>query len=380
MDAETARLRAGTRGGFVGNRFSAPLAGATRGRLVFTSGAPRFALNVAPLGGRANARIIAETSASRLEFAGAAPGDDLVLATFDGPRPDVRAAGGVVTIRYRRQATAAFSTRKARLALNGSIPWTIELDGGITDLTGSLEAITLERMDVDGGANHVRLDLPRPAGTATVRIGGVVSSARFKRPAGIPVAVRMAGGVAHLKIDGGRREQVAGNRRYVGPGFAESPDRYELEVLGGASELRVSSGPPAANRTARHVPRGTPGRIGCQAARNGAGGGQASSFALAAANSSSERTPALCSWLSWVSWAIMASFADGAAAGAAAGAGAGSGAGAAACCASYWACCCSAAWFAYFVSWWWRTAPAVPATTAVVAAIRTRPGPRRRIM
>ena len=244
VDAETARLRAGTRGGFVGNRFSAPLAGATRGRLVFTSGAPRFALNVAPLGGRANARIIAETSASRLEFAGAAPGDDLVLATFDGPRPDVRAAGGVVTIRYRRQATAAFSTRKARLALNGSIPWTIELDGGITDLTGSLEAIALERMDVEGGANHVHLDLPRPAGTATVRIGGVVSSARFKRPAGIPVAVRMAGGVAHLKIDGGRREQVAGNRRYVGPGFAESPDRYEVEVLGGASELIVSQVSP----------------------------------------------------------------------------------------------------------------------------------------
>jgi DNA-binding MarR family transcriptional regulator len=240
VDVETARLRAGTRGGFVGNRFSAPLAGATRGRLVFTSGAPRFALNVNALGARANARIIAETSASRLEFAGAAPGDDLVLAVFDGPRPDVRSAGGVVTIRYRRQATAAFSTRTARVALNGSIPWTIELDGGITDLTGTLEAVTLERIDVDGGANHVRLELPRPAGTATVRIGGVVSSARFKRPAGIPVAVRVAGGVAHLKVDGGRREQVAGHRRYIGPGFADSPDRYELEVLGGASELRVS--------------------------------------------------------------------------------------------------------------------------------------------
>ena len=104
--------------------------------------------------------------------------------------------------------------------------------------------MTLERIDVEGGANNVRLELPRPAGTATVRIGGVVSSARFKRPAGIPVAVRMAGGVAHLKVDGGRREQVVGQRRYEGPGFAESPDRYELEVLGGASELTVSEASP----------------------------------------------------------------------------------------------------------------------------------------
>lgn len=239
VDTETARLRAGTRGGFVGDRFSAPLGDATRGRLRFTSGAPRLALNIAPLGPRANARIIAETSASRLEFAGAAPTDDLVLATFDGPRPDVRSAGGVVTIRYRRQATAAFSTRKARIALNGSIPWTIELDGGITDLTGSLEDVSLERLDVDGGANHVRLELPRPNGTATVRIGGVVSQARFRRPSGVPVAVRMAGGVSRLRIDGGRRAQVSGQRRYVGPGFADSPDRYELEVVGGASELTV---------------------------------------------------------------------------------------------------------------------------------------------
>ncbi len=239
VDTETARLRAATRGGFVGDRFSAPLGEATRGRLRFTSGAPRLALNIAPLGPRANARIIAETSASRLEFAGAAPADDLLLATFDGPRPDVRAAGGVVTIRYRRQATAVFSTRKARIALSGAIPWTIELDGGITDLTGTLDGVSLERIDVDGGANHVRLELPRPIGTATVRIGGVVSSARFRRPSGIPVAVRVAGGVSRLRVDGGRQKQVSGQRRYVGPGFADSPDRYELEVLGGASELSV---------------------------------------------------------------------------------------------------------------------------------------------
>jgi 3-oxoacyl-[acyl-carrier-protein] synthase III len=34
-------------------------------------------------------------------------------------------------------------------------------------------------------------------------------------------------------------------------------------------------------------------------------------------------------------------------------------------------------WSAYFDCWWCETAPAVPATTAVVAATRTNPGPRR---
>ena len=32
---------------------------------------------------------------------------------------------------------------------------------------------------------------------------------------------------------------VSGLKRYIGPGYAESPDRYDLEVLGGASSVTV---------------------------------------------------------------------------------------------------------------------------------------------
>jgi DNA-binding MarR family transcriptional regulator len=238
---ETARLTAGTRGGFVGDTFSAPLGDATRGRLQFASGAPRLALNFAPLGPQASARVIMETSASRLAFAGAAPAGDLVRASFDGPMPDVRASAGAVSIRYQRRAIAAFTSRSARIALSADIPWTIELTGGITDITGTLEGVVLERMDVKGGANHVRLDLPAPSGTVGVRLAGVASSARFRRPAGVPAAVRVAGGISHLRLDGSNRGQIAGERRFVGQGFTEQPDRYELEVLGGASDLRIES-------------------------------------------------------------------------------------------------------------------------------------------
>ncbi len=238
---QTARLKAETRGGFVGSSFSAPLAGATRGRLEFVSGAPRLALNFASLGPRANARMIMETSASRLAFAGPAPAGELVRATFKGPLPDVRSSGGVVKVRYRRQAMSAFSSRGASVALSDAIPWTIELMGGITDLTGTLEELALERMDVQGGANHIVLDLPAPSGTVLVRVAGVASSARFRRPAVIPVSLRVAGGVSHLRLDDQRHEQVAGDRQFVGDGFADRPDRYELEILGGAGDIRVGA-------------------------------------------------------------------------------------------------------------------------------------------
>ena len=239
VTGEVARLRAASRGGFVADEYLAPLAGATHGRLTFASGAPRLAMNFAPLGPTANARIIMETSASRLEFRGAAAADQLLRASFDGPRPDVQVAAGSASIRYRRKAIAAFTTRAARIALGPAVPWTIELGGGITDLTGSLEGIRLERLEVEGGANHIDLALPEASGTVTVRVRGVASSARFRRPARVPVAVRINGGVSRLRIDGERHQQLAGDRRFSSDAFAATADRYEIEVLGGASDVRV---------------------------------------------------------------------------------------------------------------------------------------------
>jgi DNA-binding MarR family transcriptional regulator len=238
---EASRLRVASRGGFVANEYVAPLGVATRGRLQFASGAPRLALNVAPFGPEAAARMIMETSASRLEFRGAAAVGQLLQASFDGPRPDVQASGGTASIRYRRKASAAFSSRAARVSLNGSIPWSIELAGGLTDLTGTLAGVSLERLEVEGGANHIDIELPAPSGSVPIRVRGVASNARFRRPAGVAVSIRVDGGVSRLRLDGQRFERLAGDRRLTSEAFARSTDRYEIEVLGGASEIRVEA-------------------------------------------------------------------------------------------------------------------------------------------
>ena len=72
-----------------------------------------------------------------------------------------------------------------------------------------------------------------------MRIGGVVSTpgstgrpacpSRCASTAASPTCASTAGGASTCR----------GLKRYVGPGFAESPDRYELEVLGGASKVTV---------------------------------------------------------------------------------------------------------------------------------------------
>lgn len=238
VERDADALRASVRGGFVGKAYQAPIAGATRGRLAFNSGAPRLSMNIAPLGPRAAARVIVEPSASRVRFEGRPVAGDLLAAAFDGPLPDVRSASGAVNVRYRRRGLSALSTRTARMALSDAVPWAIEIEGGLTDLTGSLADLALERLEINGGANHIDLVLPAASGTTLVRVRGVVSSARLRRPSGSPASLRVAGGVSHLAFDGQRYGQVR-ERRLTSGGFAESANRYEIEFLDGVAKLDV---------------------------------------------------------------------------------------------------------------------------------------------
>jgi hypothetical protein len=134
---------------------------------------------------------------------------------------------------------SAVTTREAKVALSSAVPWAIEIEGGLTDLVGSLAAVSLDRLELDGGANHIDLELPKPSGTAVIRIRGVVSSARFVRPRGAQVALRVDGGISHLTFDGRSYKNVSGARRVASRDFASSEDRYEIDVRGGASSLEI---------------------------------------------------------------------------------------------------------------------------------------------
>lgn len=236
LEKEIVRARATVRGGFIGDTFVAPLAEATAGRLVFASGAPRFAMNAAALGQQA--RVVVESSASRLTFDGVSPVGELIRARFVGPSPEVRAAGGLVTIRYRRRLLDV-RARSAKVALNGDLPWSIEVDGGLTDLDGNLRPIRLAGLTVRGGANHLRLRLPAPDGTVRVDIAGGASNVRFERPRGVPVALRIRGGVSRLRFDDQRVRTASGDLELRSDDFASAANRYEIAFAGGASNLEV---------------------------------------------------------------------------------------------------------------------------------------------
>ncbi|HEX6475089.1 MAG TPA: MarR family transcriptional regulator [Candidatus Limnocylindria bacterium] len=241
LERATARLRAETRGGMVDDRtFIAPLAGATHGRLVFISGAPRLSMTAAPFGAGAVARVVMETSASRLTLSAADGEEHLLRAGFEGGAPDIRAEDGVVTVRYRR-SRLDFQSRHARIGLNPSIPWTVEVRGGVTDLVGELRAVPLAGLSVDGGVNHLSLSLPPPTGTVRLEVNGGSSDAVFERPAGTDISVRARGVVSSLSFDDVRRHNVSKELRMQSRGFGRASDRYELDLRGGAARLRIDT-------------------------------------------------------------------------------------------------------------------------------------------
>jgi DNA-binding MarR family transcriptional regulator len=233
---EAARLRVAARGGLVGDTYTAPLGSLDRARLVYVSGAPRLAFGGSALGQQV--RVVAETAASRLRFGGAAGSDELIRATFAGPAPDVKVVEGVVTMRYSRRLLDARS-RLAHVALNPAVPWSIDVDGGVTDLDGDLRPVRLSGLDVRGGANHVRLRLGAPDGTARVTLDGGASAIRFDRPKGVATALQVRGGVSRLRFDGRAVKTSGGNFRVQTKDFAAAPDRYEFELSGGASDLTI---------------------------------------------------------------------------------------------------------------------------------------------
>jgi hypothetical protein len=150
----------------------------------------------------------------------------------------MRTADGTVTMRYRRRMLDTRS-REIEARLNPSLPWSIEIDGGITDLVADLRAMPFGGLDLRGGVNHLLLRLPRPDGTVRIAIEGGSSDARVTRPAGVPVALSARGGVSRLRFDARKLDASGSDLRLESVGFTTAPDRYELEVGGGISDMRV---------------------------------------------------------------------------------------------------------------------------------------------
>jgi hypothetical protein len=127
------------------------------------------------------------------------------------------------------------------VTLNQDMAWDIMVRGGVAHLDADLRDLRLEALELGQGASQVEVRLPRPAGVVPVRIRGGASHVRIRRPAGVPVQLRVGRGVADLRFDEQEWGAVGGGLRLVTPEATQVPDRYEIEIASGATHLEISA-------------------------------------------------------------------------------------------------------------------------------------------
>lgn len=170
---------------------------------------------------------ITETTAPRLYH-----------ARFRGLIPAIADEDGTVTVRYpRRPHPLARDRGEGAIELSDRLPWDLHVSGPAAHLTATLTGLTLTGLTFDDAIADIALDLPSPTGDVVIRVDGHVRDLRLRRPAGVPVGVRVDGGARGIHIDGEDIGATGRGYRTVPP---TGPDRYTLAIGEAADRLTVT--------------------------------------------------------------------------------------------------------------------------------------------
>jgi DNA-binding MarR family transcriptional regulator len=194
----------------------------------------------APIGGLTRARLQFKSGANELLLRGSPDFDDLYRARFEGQVPQVRLRDGIVSVQYKGRFQWDWRERRADISLNDRIPWDVEIHGGANKLQGKFASLDLRSFELVGGADSLRLTLGRPKGTIPIRFTGGTNNLRIERPAGVAAQLVLSGGAAGIEFDRQKLGATGGHTTLESAGAANVPDRYVIELEGGASRITVT--------------------------------------------------------------------------------------------------------------------------------------------
>jgi DNA-binding MarR family transcriptional regulator len=196
----------------------------------------------APLGGLTSARLHVRSGLSEVRLRAGRTATELYRAEFQGATPQVRLRDGRVLVQYRG-IPFDWRKRKATFGLNTTIPWSIEIVGGVQRVEADLREVAMTRFDLTGGSERIQLEFGQPSGEATVRLVGGASTIRIERPAAVPLRLAVVGGSGSVVVDGKKSGEKAGLMATETLGWAGAKDRYNVEVVGGSKSIEVIGRP-----------------------------------------------------------------------------------------------------------------------------------------
>jgi hypothetical protein len=161
-----------------------------------------------------------------------------VDARFDGVIPRVVETDGVVTVSYGMW-DGWWRRQHAHVQLNESLPWKVDISGGVQQLRADLRNCRLRALSIGGGVQDVVLELGDPLGVVPIEIRGGVANLTIVRPTGSGVAVRVRGGAQGLQLDRTALGSVGGGIAWQS--HDQGQDRYEVQISGGAAGLVIDT-------------------------------------------------------------------------------------------------------------------------------------------
>jgi DNA-binding MarR family transcriptional regulator len=196
----------------------------------------------APLGGLTSARLLIRSGLSEVRLRAGAAAGELYRAEFEGATPQVRLRDGRVIVQYRG-LPFDWRKRKATLGLNTTIPWAIEIAGGVGRVDADLRSVDVTKFELMGGTETFQLELGTPRGEGSVRLTGGARTIRLERPSTVPVRLSLNGGTGEVILDGTRLGGKGGTRKIESPGWERARDRYNVEVVGGSKSIEIVARP-----------------------------------------------------------------------------------------------------------------------------------------
>lgn len=197
----------------------------------------------APLAGTAAGQLRFSRIAPPVTLRGHSNPDELFRARLVGPEPTITVAGNAVDIEYRRlRRFPAGRGQSADIALNTSIPWRLEVNGGVTGLTADLRSLLITAVSISGGAARINLRLPQPAGAVPIHIDGGAAYVSIKRPDGVAIRAMAPDGAAEIQFDERPVGPPESLRPIQSPDYDGASDRYDVELVGGVARLTIAKG------------------------------------------------------------------------------------------------------------------------------------------
>lgn len=148
-------------------------------------------------------------------------------------------ATGVVDLSLVSGAAGTGGPSAVDIALDRSVSWTIELDGGATAERIDMRGGRVARVDLAAGVTRASVVLPARSGTQVVAEAGGASELTVSVPRVVATRVVASGGASTVRIGDVTHSGVAGGSTFVDPRYANAAARLDLELHGGVSSVDV---------------------------------------------------------------------------------------------------------------------------------------------